>query len=66
MQKRVKVEFNAQSKAVVENVVVEYIGDDEEFKSSTKYLNDSILKEAVDLQLKAAEHARQQTMLKQH
>jgi hypothetical protein len=44
MEKRVKISFKAQSKAVTEEVTVEYILNEEE-ASSEKYINDELLKE---------------------
>lgn len=61
MEKTIKVEFAAQSKAVVEKVSIEYNGSTEEFINLS---NDKILQEVIDLQLKAGSHSRAMTQYK--
>lgn len=54
MEKEVKIEFNAQSKSVVEKVGITYKFND----SDTFISNEDILKEVQELHNKASNYAR--------
>jgi len=61
MEKRIKISFKGQSKAMVEEVTIEYNGEySENFIS-----NEEILKETRELTEKASDYAKYKTLEKQ-
>ena len=54
MEKEIKIAFRAQSKGVVEEISVRYLGSSEEFINLD---NEKILQETIDLQKAAESHA---------
>jgi hypothetical protein len=61
MEKRVKVSFKGQAKAMVEEVTIEYFGE-----CSENYIsNEDILNEVKELTEKASAYAKYKTLEKQ-